>query len=393
MVDRVSERERGYVAQVLDNCFRSSVGSEMTGRLERAWAEAFGARYAVAFVNGTATLHAALVAAGVGAGDEVIIPPLTMSSTAFAVVQAGADPVFADVDPRTFTIDPASVASRITPRTKAVISVSLFGLPADMDPLLALARDHNLFLLDDAAQCVLGSYKGRLVGGIADASSFSLQSSKHLTAGEGGMVTTDDEDLADAMRRFGGLGYRSLAAGQAKITKDTIQDPAYLRHSSIGFNYRMPELCAAVALAQVERVDELVSVRLHSAQLYNDALAGCPWLTPQLVPDGYRHSYWTTALVLDTDIGITWSAFRATFLKHGGEPFYACWQLSYLEPAFHRRRLSETQEQVFDRGLCPQAERLQPRLVQLKTNFFDPDSAARQAEALRSTVAEFDLRH
>jgi perosamine synthetase len=383
---RITDLERSYVDEVFATDFRSSAGSEMVGRLERAFAEALGSRFVISFVNGTATLHAALVAAGVGAGDEVIVPPLTMSSTAFAVVQAGAEPVFADVDAKTFTLDPRSVEKKVCTRTKAVIPVALYGLSADMDPLMALAESHGLFVLEDAAQCFGGQYHGRQVGTLGHASSFSLQSSKQLTAGEGGLVATNDEALANEVRRFGSLGYRAVAAGAGKITKDTIQHPSYLRHASIGFNYRMPELCAAVALAQVERMEELLAVRLHAGRLFHAAVDGCDWLIPQAVPDGYVHSYWTYALQLAPDCGVSWERFRAVFLENGGEPFYGAWQLSYLEPVFEGQRLFTEQNQEYRRGLCPVAEALQPRLIQLPTNYFDEHEAEQQASALRKTI-------
>ncbi|HRJ42758.1 MAG TPA: DegT/DnrJ/EryC1/StrS aminotransferase family protein, partial [Caldilineaceae bacterium] len=232
-IQRIGERERAYVQQVLDSQFRSSAGSLMTKPLEQLFAETFDSRFAIAFVNGTATMHAALAAAGVGAGDEVIVPPLTMASTAFAALHANAIPVFADIDPHTWTIDPKSIAACITPRTKAIIPVALYGLAPDMDGIMELAARHNLFVLEDDAECFLGYYKGRIVGSIGHASSFSFQSTKHMTSGEGGMITTNDEGLAEGIRRFNSLGYAAVgaAAGKGKITRETIQDPLYERHA------------------------------------------------------------------------------------------------------------------------------------------------------------------
>jgi perosamine synthetase len=362
----------------------------MTARLERAFGDMIGTRYAIAFINGTATMHAVLAAHGVGPGDEVVVPPLTMSSTAFAVLHAGALPVFSDVDPRTWTLDPRAAARVVTERTKAIIPVAIYGLPADLAGIMKVAERHELLVLEDDAQCFLATYDGHMAGSIGHAASFSLQSSKHLTSGEGGLVTTNDQDLADRVRRFGSLGYRAVAAGRAKITKDDIQDPDYLRHSTIGFNYRMPELCAAVALAQVERAIELVSERVTAAGHLADAVAGCGWLHPQEVPAGRTHTYWTYALALDPGAGVSWHDFRTQFIKSGGDRFYGCWALSYLEPALRERELAETQTQVFGPGLCPVAESLQPRLLQLKTNYPDEKAAAHQADVLHRTIAYFD---
>jgi perosamine synthetase len=361
----------------------------MTARLERKFAEVFQSEYAISFINGTATMHAALAAAGVGPGDEVIVPPLTMASTAFAVLQAQAIPVFADIDPQTWTIDPKCVAELLTPRTKAIIPVAIYGLAPDMDALMALAAHHHLFVLEDDAECFLGYYKGRIVGSIGHAASFSFQSSKHMTSGEGGMITTNDPMLANAIRRFGSLGYAAVDATMGKITKDTIQDPAYERHVSAGYNYRMPELCAAVALGQLERLEELVSLRTQVAHLYAESVAGCTWLIPQAVPAETIHTYWTYVLRLDDRVDFSWHDFRAKYLALGGDRFYAAWQLTYLEPAFRERRFGPTQSQHFQRGLCPVAESVQPYLIQLKTNYLDLAQAAQQAETLARTIAYF----
>lgn len=388
-IDRISSRAYQYVCEVLQSEFFGSKSAGMMKRLEQAFARRFGVQYAISFINGTATLHAALAAAGVGPGDEVIVPPLTMASTAFSVLHAGAVPVFADIDPRTWTIDPKSIAERITERTRAIIPVSIYGLSPDMDPIMELAAEHDLFVLEDDAQCFLGTYKGRLVGTLGHAASFSFQSSKHMTSGEGGMVITNDPDLAHRVRRFGSLGYAAVGAGEGKISKEDIQDPGYARHVEVGWNYRIPELCAAVALEQVERLDELVAWRQAAARLYQEAIAGCDWLVPQYVPEGYGHAYWTFVVKLDRD-DITWHDFRRKYLELGGEPFYGAWRLNHLEPAFRGCTFADYQWQDFAPGLCPVAESIQPRLMQFPTNSFDRATMERQAEVLAKTVAYFD---
>jgi perosamine synthetase len=398
-VRRISDLERRYVSEVLDTDFRSSRGSGMTRRLEEAFARLCNVKYAIAHVNGTATLHAALVAAGVGPGDEVIVPPLTMASTAFAVLQANGVPVFADIEPETWTLDPTAVAACISERTKAIMPVALYGLMPDMDPLLELARRHNLAVIEDDAECFLGYYKGRISGSMGHLSSFSFQSSKHLTAGEGGIVVTDHEDLALAVRRFNSLGYAGVGTHKAKITKEDIQDPGYARHVTMGFNYRMPELCAAVALAQTERIEELVDARVRSAGMLRDALSGCSWLLPQATPPDMVNSYWTFVVRLADDAPASWHGFRDRFRALGGDGIYAAWRLNYLEPAFLEDRLYANGKpfvdamrqggitQKYASGLCTVAERIQPRLLQFKTNYWNAEASERQAEVLRRTIA------
>jgi len=375
-LERIGDLERRYVDEVLATGFRTSAGDRFTKRLEVAFAERIGTDYAIALVNGTATLHTALAAAGVGVGDEVIVPPLTMSATTFGALQAGATPVFADVDPTTWTLDPASVRAHVTDRTRAVIPVALFGLGPDMDGLMALADQHDLFVLEDDAQCFLGQIGDRVVGSIGNAASFSLQSSKHATSGEGGLLVTSDRDLADRVRRFSGLGYASLGATQGRITRETIQDPGYARHVEMGFNYRIPELCAAVGLAQIERLDELVDVRIRAAAALGEIAEASGWLTAQTTPPGHRHTYWTYAVRIDRD-DVSWHTFRDAFAANGGDGIYAAWMLTYREPAFAHL----AQE-------CPVAEAVQPRLLLFKTNYWDPRDLERQVEALEQTVAQ-----
>jgi len=399
---RIGELEKKYVLEVLEGQFRNSAGHSLNARLEKLFAEKFHSKYAISHINGTATMHAALAAAGVGPGDEVIVPPLTMSSTTFVVLHANAVPVFADVDPETFNIDPASIRSRITPRTRAIIPVALYGLSPDIDAIMDIGREHRLTVIEDDAECFLGYYKGRVVGSTAHMSSFSFQASKHMTSGEGGMITTNDLELANRVRRFNSLGYTGVGAAQGRITRDDLQNPLYERHAILGFNYRLPELCAAVALGQLERLEELVERRQAVARLYDEALKGCSWLKPQKVPEGYVNSYWTYAVKLDEGVTkIDWVTFRKKYMELGGDGMYAAWRLAYHEPVFRNRRFYPKdcpvrcphyagQLQDLGPGLCPNAERVQPRIFQFKTNYWDFDRAKVKAEALAKTVRFFN---
>jgi perosamine synthetase len=393
---RIFGSEMQYLKEVLQTEFRSSQGSTMMRRLEETFGKRFGSKYAISFINGTATMHAALEARGIGPGDEVIVPPLTMSATTFAVLQANATPVFADVDERTFQIDPRSIAECITPRTKAIITVALYGLSPDMDPIMALADKHGLTVIEDNAECFLGSYKGRLVGTLGHCSSFSFQSSKHLTSGEGGMVLTDDLDYAENIRKVQSLGYAGVSANKGKITKRDIQDPGYSRHVTMGWNYRMPELCCAVALAQTENIDALVGRRIEVARIFEEATRDFhDWFTPQYTGPEYTNSYWTWVTCIRNP-AVDWHQFRDRFAAAGGDGVYAAWKLTYLEPMFSNlnllgrdRFISAENLALYCEGLCPVAERLQPRLVQFKTNYWDLGRAHQQAEILHNTLRTF----
>jgi perosamine synthetase len=386
---RIRDNEFEYVRQVLEGGFPGAVRVNFTAKLEAAFAAKFDCQYAVSHTNGTATLHSALAAVGVKPGDEVIVPPLTMASTSLAVLHQHAIPVFADIDPKTFLIDPASVRERITPRTKAIITVSLYGLSPDMDPILDAARQHGAAVIEDDAQCFLGRYKGRLAGSIGDLASFSFQNSKHITCGEGGMVTTNNGEYADRVARFASLGYGlvTAGAGKSKIDKRAIVHPSFKRHVSLGFNYRMSELCAAVAYAQLERLDEFVAWRKKCAAAFHQVVRGCSWLAPQQVGPEYEPSYWAYVMKLDAGKkGVSWQQFYDKFNELGGDGFYGAWSLTHLEPVFQDGSLGVK----YQAGICPVAEATQPCLIQLKTNYGDQATIDRQAECLAETIRYFN---
>lgn len=387
---RISDLEKKYVLEALENEFATSLNSVFCNRLEKAFAEKFNSKYAISHCNGTATMHTALVALGVMPGDEVIVPPLTMSSTSLAVLHNGSIPVFADVDRNTFNIDPASIEAKITSKTKAIITVSLYGLSPDYDRILDICKRKNLFLIEDNAECFLGTYKGKYVGEFGHFSSYSFQASKHMTCGEGGMLIANDDTFADKARRFSSLGYAGVSGKQGKITRNDIQDPNYSRHVMLGFNYRMSEVQAAVVLGQLERLEELVDLRLKVAALFKDAIKGNSLVTPQAEPAGYKNSYWAFSMVLNTDDQKHWYEFKKKFQANGGDGYYAAWKLTYQEPLFQKEIQNMAGVwQKFNPGLCPNAEYLQARMIQLKTNYWNFEEAEKQAEILRKTLTEY----
>ncbi len=394
-MDRVGEKERAYIQEVLNGQFSSSNTYQMVTRLETSFAEKFHVKHAVAMVNGTATLHMALEAAGVGPGDEVICPPLTMSSTSIAVLHANAVPVFADVDRDTFLITAANIKKVITKKTKAIITVSLYGLAPQMEEIMEVARNHHLTVIEDNAECYGAYQEGKPVGTFGDMASYSFQSSKHLTAGEGGIVITNSDELADKLRRYSGLGYAGISGKKGRITKDDIQSPDYERHVILGWNYRMADLCAAVALGQTERMEELVEVRRKAAAYYEEQARGCEWLHPQVVRDGNVHSYWTYVMRLDTE-KVDWHRFRDKYLELGGDGIYAAWKLTYQEPMFrdkaflNREKLGIYDSCNYNDVHCVNAEFLQPRLLQFKTNYYNSEEAKEQAEILGKTIQYFN---
>jgi perosamine synthetase len=391
---RISETEIKYALEALNNEFSTSLNSVFNNKLEHEFAKKYNSLFAIGHVNGTATLHTALAALGLSENDEVIVPPLTMSSTSIAVLQNNSIPVFADVKKDTFVIDPDSIMKAITPKTKAIMSVALYGLSPDYDELRKICRQYNLWLIEDNAQSFYSLYKGKYVGEFGDFASFSFQASKHLSAGEGGMLITNNETLADNARRFNSLGYAGVSAKQGKITRDDIQNPNYSRHVSLGFNYRMSELQAAVLLGQLERAEELVQQRIKVARLFDEVINGSDLLIRQAEPEGYKNTYWSYSVILDSKHPETdWFRFRKIFMENGGDGYYAAWKLSYDEPLFQNKvQHNKGIWQKYEKGLCPVAEFLQCRMIQFKTNYWTIEEAEKQADILSKTIKIFKTK-
>ena len=239
----------------LDFGFHNAHSVGMTARLEQEFARRMGQRYGIAHCNGTATMQSALMAADVGVGDEVIVPSFTVHATAAAVLHCNAIPIVADVDPDTWTLDINDLRRKLTDRTKAIIPVSIAGLMPDMDPIMALADEHGLTVIEDNAQGYLCQYKGRVSGSIGHFASFSFQASKTVTCGDGGILICSDDDLTIKARRAAIGGFRDLSVkpGHTVVTEELRCQPDYKRHSTLGWNQRLPEIACAVALAELER--------------------------------------------------------------------------------------------------------------------------------------------
>ncbi len=278
---RVSEEDIAAVTATLRSGKITWLNNEEVPALERAWADYVGARYCMAASSGTGAVHAAVAATGIEPGDEVLVPALTYPGSAWAVVFQQGLPVFVDVDPRTFTLDPALLEERITARTRAVMAVHLHGLAADMDPILAVARRHGLKVIEDLAQAHGALYKGRKVGAIGDVGACSIMAGKNLpTAGEGGMVTTDQLDMINR-------------ANQVKACGDTLFEDGTRKFNpyTAGFNYRGSSILASFTLSQLARLDDHIARVQEGARYLAAGLAEIPGLLPPLVPQGQSHVY------------------------------------------------------------------------------------------------------
>jgi perosamine synthetase len=313
---QAGEEELAEVAAVLESGILTQ--GPKVAELERMVAELVGVPHAFATTSATTALHLSLVAAGVGPGDEVLVPDFTFPATANVVVQQGAVPILVDIDLETFALDPADLEARITPLTKAVMPVHPFGLPADMDAVMHVADAHGLAVIEDAA-CSLGAtIGGRQTGGIGLAGCFSFHPRKSITTGEGGMITTSDDELA------GRIGLLRSHGG--------VRESGRFRFEAAGFNYRMSDILAAVGVAQLRRLDDFLATRRRVADWYDERLAGWDAVRPPITPDGRTHTYQSYVVLLDeaVDRDAVIAALAAagiettigTYALHA-EPFFA----------------------------------------------------------------------
>ncbi len=285
----LSGNELAYVNDCVRSGWVSSLGKYIP-EFEQGFADFCGVRHGIAVSNGTAALHLALVALGIGPGDEVIIPTLTFIATANAVRYTGATPVFADSEAETWNLDPQDVACRITPHTRAIIPVHVYGHPANMAPILDLAKQHNLHVIEDAAEAHGARYQGKRVGSLGEINAFSFYGNKIITTGEGGLLTTDEDALAEKVR----------------FLRDHAMSPEKRYwHTEVGFNYRMTNLQAALGVAQMERIEEFIARKRWIAESYNQGLREvaairlppeAPWATSV---------YWMYSILLNKDFPLS----------------------------------------------------------------------------------------
>ena len=283
--------ELKYVTDAVSTGWISSAGSYVSS-FERAFADYCGVRHGIAVCNGTAALHLALRALGLGSGDEVIIPDFTMIASALAVCYCGAKPVFVDADADTWNMDVTAVERHITPATKGIMAVHIFGNPCNMGALRCIAERHGLWLMEDAAEAHGACYQGRKAGGLSRIAAFSFFANKNVTTGEGGMVVTDDDDLAAACRYFKNMCF-------------PLDAPRTYLHAHIGYNYRMSNLHAAIGLAQTERADVYKALRQEHGRLYRERLSAIPGIhLQQDTPEG-ENVYWMNGLTVSPAYGHT----------------------------------------------------------------------------------------
>jgi perosamine synthetase len=322
------------------------------GEFERTFADAVSAKYAVAVNSGTAALHAVMYALGISPGDEVIVPPMTFASTANCVVFQGGIPVFADVNPDTLLIDPSSVEERISSKTRAIIAVDYAGQPCAYDTLMRIARKHNLALVADACHSLGARYKEQRVGSLALLNAFSFHPVKHITTGEGGMITTDDPNLAEKMRIFRSHG----------ITADHhqrgVQGSWFYEMVDLGYNYRITDFQCALGISQLKKLPEWIEKRREIAYRYDEAFQNIPRVKSLSIQNETFHAYHLYVVQLDLDGTNLDRSLVFSKLREAEIGVNVHYIPVHLHP-FYRKRFKT------HLGMCPIAERSYERIISL----------------------------
>ena len=341
----VSEQEIRAVVEVLRGDWLTT--GPMVSRFERAFADYAGTAEAVALSSGTAALHAAMFAAGIGPGDEVIVPAMTFAATANCVVYQGGTPVFADVDPATLLLGPAQVEARLTERTKAVIAVDYAGQPCDYTALREIARRRRLTLMADASHGLGGRDDDLPVGRLAELSTFSFHAVKAMTTGEGGMVTTDNTRLADRMRQFRNHGFTRDHARRAETGS------WHYEMTELGFNYRLTDFQCALGLGQLSKLDGWAARRRQIASRYDRAFSGLPGVRPLEIRDGVTHARHLYVIRVESNRDALFEALRREGIGVGVHFIPV-----HLHP-YYRERFGTTE------GTCPAAETAYRQILSL----------------------------
>lgn len=347
------------------------------GELEKKLCELTGAAYAVACSNGTAALHIAAMAAGVGAGDEVITTPITFAASANCAWYCGAKPVFADIDPETYNIDPAKAEAAITPRTKAIVAVDYTGQSAALDPLRNICREHGIVLIEDGAHVIGTKYKGQRNGSIADMTTFSFHPVKTVTGGEGGAVLTNDEGL-----------YRKLLLYRAHgITRDCSlmehepDGPWYYEMIDIGYNYRMTDIQAALVISQLDKLEMFRRRRKEIVRRYDEAFAGVPQIVLQKeIPesDTTRHLY--VLRLAPEKLRIDRRQFFDALTAEN-----VCCNVHYI-PVYY---FPYYEKHGYQRGICPNAEKLYEEMISLPLYYAMTDEDVESVICAVKKIAAF----
>lgn len=349
--------EKKYLNECIDTGWISSEGP-FVKEFEEKFSKRSGRKFGIAVCNGTAALEAALIALGIKSGDEVIMPSFTIISCASAIIRAGGIPVLVDSEPDTWNMNVSQLRSKITSKTKAVMIVHIYGLPVDIDPVLEIAKEFNLKIIEDAAEVIGQTYKGKPCGSFGDVSTFSFYPNKHITTGEGGMILTDNIEIAERCRSLRNLCFKPEKR---------------FEHDELGFNFRMTNIQAALGLAQFERLDEFIDKKRQIGKLYNKLLKENPFIELPLEKTGFAENiYWVYGLILKEISGKNADSVMKLLTEKGigSRPFF---YPMHLQPVFNKSGL-------FKNERYPVSEKLS------EYGFYIPSGLALTEEQIHKTA-------
>lgn len=399
----IGEEEKKAVCEVIDSgilsrflgCWHDDFyGGPQVREMEKEWAEYFGAKHAISVNSCTSGLYCAVAAGGVEPGDEVIVSPYTMSASATAALVNNAIPVFADIEEDCYCIDPESVKKKITPKTKAIVAVDIFGLPYDADAINQIAKEHNLCVIEDTAQAPGAKNRGKFAGTLGDMGVFSLNYHKHIHSGEGGVITTDSDELAEKLQLV--RNHAEVVVGD-KGTKDIV--------NMVGFNYRMTEMEAAVSRCQLKKLDSLLSKRQENCAYLSEKLGEIPAIEAPKIREGCTHAFYMQPFKFSEEIAgvsreVYINAVKAELapseLREAEGVLIGCGYVKplYLEPIYQKRiaygskgfpfNLAES-ELDYSKGICPVTERMHEK----ELFAHDLMHSAMSEEDLEDVVAAF----
>ena len=358
----ISEADVQSVAEVVRSG-RLALGPK-TVAFEQSMADYVGVKHAVAVSSGTAALHLIVRALDVGPGDEVLVPSFTFAASVNAILYEHATPVFVDVEPETYNLDPEDLERKITPRTKAIMAVDIFGHPAEWNELLRIAEKYGLKIIDDSCEALGAEYEGRKIGQFGDAAAFAFYPNKQMTTGEGGIIVTDDDEIARLARSMRNQGRGEMGA--------------WLEHERLGFNYRMDEMSAALGVSQLRRIETFLQKRERVANLYTEMLRNFDWVRPPVVKSNVRMSWFVYVVTLAEGLerGPVMREMEAM-----GIPSRGYFAPIHLQP--YVRRMLGTEP-----GTLPVTERISKRTIALPFhNNLTTDEVERVVEALHQAVA------
>lgn len=387
----VKVMKSGTLSAFLANAGDKFLGGPNVMKLENDFAERFHADYAVSVNSATTALHTAVAACGIGPGDEVLVSPYTMVASASAILMNNAVPVFVDIDPDTYTMNPKKIEKWITPRTKAILTVNIFGLPSNLSEIMSIAKKHNLYVIEDNAQAPGATIDGKEAGTIADLGVFSLNYHKVIHSGEGGIIVTDNKDLAYKCQ---------LHRNHGEVAVDELGDNNTV---VLGTNYRMSELHAAIGIEQLKRLDGFLQMRRQLADMLSEGLDKIAGVKGVVVPEGYTHSYYVYPIQFDKNI---WGIERATFaaaMKAEGFPLGE----GYVKPIYlmkmyqHKKVYNQTQYpfafiknpiQKYEKGICPVVEKMHDEILLIADVCRIPFTAENIKEFLAAIKKVWDNR-